>query len=245
MSRYMSIKTAVILAGGLGLRLRPITNKIPKPMVLIRGKPLLEWQMEWLQRHGVERFVLATGYMWEKIKDHFDKKELDGIVYSVEDRPLGTAGAIKLAASKFDDEEFFVLNGDIICNADLGDMARFHREMNSKLTLMVVPFVSPYGMIEISGNRVSRFVEKPAIPGLYINGGVYLMNREVVRVIPEKGDIEQTTFPKLSEMGVIYAYRYEGFWRSLDTLKDLKAIEREKVIADEGSGPDTDLQRKG
>lgn len=241
----MSVNTAIILAGGLGLRLRPITDKMPKPMIPIHGKPLIEWQILWIKKYGVRRFVLAAGYMREKIKEHFDKIGLDGISYSVEERPLGTAGAIKLATSKIDDGDFFVLNGDVMCEADLNDMVRFHREVKSKLTIMVVPFVSPYGIMEIEGDgRVSRFSEKPVMPGVYINGGVYLMSREVLELVPNEGDIEKETFPMLSKMGSVYAYKYTGFWRSLDTLKDLKAIEREKGMVNEGSGAHTHLQRE-
>jgi len=210
---------AIILAGGLGLRLRPLTEKVPKVLVQYKGKPLAQHQVEYLASYGVRDIVFACGYRWEKIKEFFgDGSKFDvNIHYSVEEDKLGTGGAIKKAMENFPSEEYLILNGDIITNLDLNDFISFHRKRGFEVTMLLVPLQSPYGIVEVSDDGVvTGFREKPKLPH-WINGGIYLVNNSVIGKLPDKGDIEKETFPKIR----INGYRFNGYWKAIDTMKDL------------------------
>jgi len=220
---------AIILAGGLGLRLRPLTNRKPKPMVEILRKPILEYQIEWLKSQGVDNFVIACGYKHEKIVKYFGDGEKLGvrIQYSVEKEKLGTGGGIKQALNYVDEneEDIIVTNGDIITTIDLKPMMEYHKETNFMATMLLVPFKSPYGIVDVDEtNRIRGFREKPELP-YWINGGVYIIKRNIVDFLPDKGDIEKETFPVLAEKGLLGSYKSRGFWRAIDTIKDLSEIE--------------------
>ncbi|MEM4310959.1 MAG: nucleotidyltransferase family protein [Nitrososphaerales archaeon] len=223
------LKQAVILAGGLGLRLRPITENSPKVMVNLGERSLAEWQISWLSNYGLEKLIFAVGYKWEKIKDFFsDNYKGISIQYSVEEEPLGTGGAIKKALKFCEEDSVMILNGDVLTDMNPLEMLDWHRRLEALATIMIVPFVSPYGIVEVSPRgKVKRFVEKPIIPNVYINGGVYILNHDIIKYLPDKGDVEKETFPLLSEKGLLAAFPHEGFWRSIDTKKDLDALEKE------------------
>ena len=219
----------IILAGGLGLRLRPLTNRKPKPMVEILRKPILEYQIEWLKSQGVDNFVIACGYKHEKIVKYFGDGEKLGvrIQYSVEKEKLGTGGGIKQALNYVDEneEDIIVTNGDIITTIDLKPMVEYHKETNFMATMLLVPFKSPYGIVDVDEtNRIRGFREKPELP-YWINGGVYIIKRNIVDFLPDRGDIEKETFPVLAEKGLLGSYKSRGFWRAIDTIKDLSEIE--------------------
>ena len=228
---------ALILAGGLGERLRPHTEKVPKPLVEVAGKPILYWQIEWLKRHGVRNIVLAIGYLGEKIIEEIGDGSKFGVnvEYSPEKEKLGTGGAIKNAKKHLEDvDRFYVINGDIITNIDL-------TKINEKIQngylggIAVVPLPSPYGIIkfdEVTG-KIKSFVEKPKLPDYYINAGVYMLKTEVLEMLPDKGDIEKTTFPKLAEEGKLVAVPFKDvYWKSVDTHKDIK--EAAKMLEENG-----------
>ena len=225
----VTVKTAVILAGGLGLRLWPLTLWTPKPLIEVYGKPILVWQIEWLRRHGVENFVLCVGHLWEKIMGRLkDGGELGvSIRYSIEEKPLGTGGAIKRALNLFDDEIFYVVNGDIITFLNPVKLVEaLVKHENAVLSMALVPMRCPYGVVELDGDIVKGFKEKPVIEEVLINGGVYAMRREIACYLPDEGDIEKTAFPRLAEEGKIVGVRYVGVvWRSIDTHKDLREAE--------------------
>jgi len=223
------LRQAIILAGGLGLRLRPLTDNNPKVMVRVKDKSIAEWQMSWLEKYGCKKVIFAAGYQWEKIKNHFsyNYKGLK-IEYSVEEEPLGTGGAIKKALEKVEEDNTIVLNGDILTDMNPLEMIDWHKRLEALATILIVPFISPYGIVEVSPKgKVKRFIEKPIIPNTYINGGIYILNRSISQYLPDKGDIEKETFPKLCEQGLLFAFPYEGFWRSIDTRKDLDMVEKE------------------
>jgi NDP-sugar pyrophosphorylase family protein len=224
------VRTAVILAGGLGLRLRPLTEDRPKVMIEVAGRPIAEWQVEWLRRNGIEQVVFAAGYRWERIRAHFKEGADFGVRvdYSVEEEPLGTGGAIKKALAGIEEDAAVVVNGDIFTDLNLRAMEEAHFKNKAKGTLLLVPFISPYGVIEFDREgRVRAFQEKPVIKGTYINGGVYLLSRQLLEALPDKGDIERTTFPQLAAEGELRAYLHHGFWRAIDTVKDLKQLDEE------------------
>lgn len=233
---------ALILAGGKGERLRPLTDTIPKPMAPVCGKPILEHQVEWLREGGVTGVVFLAGYRWEAIRDYFGDGSGFGvsIEYSVEDSPLGRGGAIKqgypLAAAC--DEPVVVTNGDIITRQPLSEIVEFHRESPARrngpaVTLLAAPMVSPYGIVDMDdAGGVVGFREKVELPH-WINGGVYVFDREVFSEFPDLGDHEVETFPCLARSGRIAAYRTRSFWTSIDSFKDLR--EAEEFIEREGA----------
>ncbi|MGC9149184.1 MAG: nucleotidyltransferase family protein [Sulfolobales archaeon] len=224
---------AVILAGGLGKRLRPLTEDKPKPLIEINGKPIILWQINWLKKYGVKEYVLLVGYRKERIIEsigsgaRYDIK----VSYVVEEEPLGTGGAVKNAEPLLRNEEYFlVLNGDIITNLDIDRLVReFLEDKYAVAGISVVPLRSPYGIIEVDDKLyVRRFIEKPLLEDYKINAGVYIMRKEIFSYLPEKGDLERTTFPKLAEERRLKAiYFKEAYWRSIDTHKDIDEASKE------------------
>ena len=226
---------AAILAGGFGKRLRPYTEEVPKPLVEVAGKPILEWQIEWLKKHGIEEFVLLIGYRKEKIIEHIGSGSRLGVrvTYVVEDEPLGTGGAVKNAEhilSKTD--VFLVLNGDILTNLDPLKLVEKLDEGYLGV-IATIPLPSPYGVLEIEDSKVKGFIEKPKLKDYWINAGVYALKPSALKYFPEKGDLERTAFPAMARDGVLAAVKYiDIFWKAIDTYKDLeeatKTIEKLK-----------------
>ncbi|MGC8982574.1 MAG: nucleotidyltransferase family protein [Desulfurococcaceae archaeon] len=224
---------AAILAGGLGKRLRPYTEDHPKPMVMVNGKPLLEWQILWLKKHGIKEVVLLVGYKKEKIIEYFGSGARLGvkITYVVEDEPLGTGGAVKNAEHVLSKEEFFLLlNGDVLTNLDPTLLVKKLYSSKSCLgVIATIPLPSPYGVLEIGedGETVKGFVEKPVLRDYWINAGVYALRREALKYFPAVGDAERAAFPAMARDGVLCAVKYTGaFWKAIDTFKDLEEAER-------------------
>ena len=225
---------ALILAGGKGERLRPLTDTLPKPMVQVCGKPILEHQVAWLKSGGVTDVVFLAGYRWEAIKDHFGDGKAFGVNahYSVEDSPLGRGGAIKAGFPKVpgNEETVAVLNGDIITAETLDKLSAYHRERRSAnpshlATIMVVPMVSPYGLVDMDeSGTVTGFREKVEMEH-WINAGIYLFERAIAAELPDLGDHETETFPRLAKAGRLAAMRSRSFWRSVDSFKDLREAE--------------------
>jgi len=225
---------ALILAGGKGERLRPLTDTLPKPMVQVCGKPILLHQIEWLKAAGVTDVVFLAGYLWETIQDYFGDGTDFGIRahYSVEDSPLGRGGAIRngFPLVPKEEETVVVLNGDVITNEAFSALAARHQEKKGAdssylATIMVVPFVSPYGLVDLnSRDDVVGFREKVEMAH-WINAGVYLFDRRIASELPELGDHETETFPRLAQEGRISALKSRAFWRSVDSFKDLREAE--------------------
>lgn len=222
---------AIILAGGRGERLRPYTEDRPKPMVEVLGVPILAYQMHWLQTQGVSEVVVACGYRHEVIVDYFGDGHKWGmrIDYAVESSPLGRGGAIRSAFGKLRDSAEFVLatNGDIITNLRIGPVLARHREEGNLATIVLAPYVSTFGLVEVAADgRVVAFNEKPTLP-YWINAGIYVFSHEVIPLLPEVGDHERTTFPRLVEQRRLGAYKSDAYWRSVDTVKDLSEVSHE------------------
>ena len=237
---------ALILAGGKGERLRPLTDTLPKPMAPVAGRPILERQLSWLKEGGVEGVVFLAGYRWEAIRNHFGdgSRHAMRVSYSVESSPLGRGGAIKQGypLAPEDDEPVVVTNGDIITRQPLQEVVSFHREWAARrrapgVTLLAVPMVSPYGLVDMDdAGGVVGFREKVELPH-WINGGVYVFDREVFSEFPDEGDHEVETFPRLAAEGRIAAFRSRSFWTSIDSFKDLR--EAEDFLNREGAAVDS------
>lgn len=227
---------AVILAGGYGKRLRPFTDEKPKPLLEVTGRPILEWQILWLKKKfNITSFILLAGYKREVLLDWItNNQQRLGInpMISTESEPLGTGGAIKHVEDFLKSEkEFLVLNGDIITNLDISKLEL----KDSLVAISLVPLRSPYGVVQLNGDRIVQFLEKPLLKDYWINAGIYKMSSEIFEYLPEKGDIEKTTFPLLAEKGLLQGIKFENaYWRSIDTLKDLEeaSIEVPQVFAD-------------
>lgn len=221
----------IILAGGKGERLRPFTEDRPKPMVEIMGIPILGYQLQWLQGQGVTNFVISCGYRHEVIQAYFGTGERLGvrIAYAVEREPLGRGGALRLAFSHVPPGEDVVIatNGDIITNLPLAPLLDAHRARGALATIVLTPFVSPYGIVEIDAEeRVTHFREKPELP-YWINAGVYVLSPELRDRLPERGDHETTTFPELAQAGLLGAFQTRAYWRGVDTIKDVNEVASE------------------
>jgi len=210
---------AVILAGGEGTRLRPLTEWLPKSLLPIANRPFLEHQIEHLRRHGVTRVVLSCGYLPEPIRDHFG----DSLEYAIEPQPLGTGGAIRFAAAGIS-ETFVVCNGDVITGLDLTALIDLHRTRSARATIALhrVDDPSAYGLVHTEGEgAVTAFVEKPP-PGTAdvdtINAGTYVLEPDVLALI-EPGrmvSVEREVFPRLIGVG-LYARVDEAGWRDIGT----------------------------
>jgi len=210
---------AVVLVGGEGTRLRPLTYETPKAMLPVMNRPFLEHQVEHLRKHGADRIVLACGYRPDAIRAHFG----DALEYVVEPEPLGTAGAIAHAARGFS-ETFVVANGDVLTDLDVTALVAFHRERGARMTIALHPVDDPsrYGVVVTdSEGAVTAFVEKPA-PGTIaantINAGTYVVEPDVLELIPEGRavSVEYEVFPALVGAG-LYARSFTGYWRDIGT----------------------------
>ncbi|WP_054842825.1 nucleotidyltransferase family protein [Vulcanisaeta distributa] len=224
---------ALILAGGFGKRLQPLTLDRPKPLIEVGGKPILQWQIEWLSRQGIKDIVLAVGYLRTKVFEVMGDGSKFGVrlFYSVEEEPLGTGGAIKNAMKFLEDEVFIVLNGDIITNLSIKPLIEQLNGNVISTIALVPPMRSPYGIVHVDHEGfITEFREKPLLDYL-INAGVYAFTKDIFKYLPDKGDIEVTAFPKLASerriRGVIYR---DVYWKSVDTVKDVEEVE--KVITE-------------
>lgn len=224
------VRHAIILAGGKGERLRPFTNDRPKVMVEVAGKPILFWQIEWLKSFGIDKFVLAVSYKHEVIQEFLNHGKDLGIEvdYSIEEKPLGRGGAIKQAFSSpllEGVEDVVVTNGDIITKFDLSQMVDRHQQNQALVTLLLTPYLSRWGVVKVDEeNHVLGFEEKPRLP-YWINGGIYLFNKQLEPLLPKEGDHEKETFPKISKDKFL-AFKDEGFWRAVDVVKDRSEAEK-------------------
>jgi mannose-1-phosphate guanylyltransferase len=221
---------ALILVGGFGTRLRPLTLSVPKPIVPFANKEMVVHQIEALVRAGVTEVILAVNYHPEAMKNNLEKweKVLNvQITYSHETEPMGTAGPLALAKDRLceNNEPFFVLNSDITCNYPLEEMLRFHKSHGKEGTILVTKVDDPskYGVIvSDQEGKIERFVEKPkTYVGNKINAGIYVLNPSVIKRIPLKPtSIEKEVFPKMAEDGQLYRFVLKGYWMDIGQPKD-------------------------
>ncbi|MGI8580099.1 MAG: sugar phosphate nucleotidyltransferase [Solirubrobacteraceae bacterium] len=216
---------ALILAGGEGTRLRPLTSTVPKPVVPLVDRPFAAYMLEWLRSHGVDDVVMACGFMAEGVRDVLGDGSALGVRlrYLAEPRPLGTAGAIRFAQDLLD-ERFLVLNGDVLTDIDVSAQIAAHETTGARATLALMGVEDPtgYGLVSVDGEgRVTDFLEKPG-PGFagapLINAGVYVLARDVIDLIePEQMvSIERDVFPALIGDG-LQAVRADGYWMDIGT----------------------------
>ena len=220
---------AIILAGGRGKRLRPITDYVPKPLVPLNNVPIIEWQIRYLKKFNVDEIIICTGYKTEMIEHFLDTKDNFGIKirFSVEKTPLGTGGAIKQAGKSIKDKSFFVLNGDTITDIDLRELK------NSPNSIAAIELRTKFGIMETEGDKVTRFREKKEISNVWMNAGIYHLTNIVLKDLPKKGDIEKTVFPDYAKKGILNTVKFTNTkWYSVDSFKDMEecSLEVEKII---------------
>lgn len=219
---------AIVLVGGEGTRLRPLTSDVPKPAVTLVDRPFLAYAIEWLAAHGVDEVVLACGFLPDVLREALrDEERRAGvrITYVAEPQPLGTAGAIRFAADALGerlDERFFALNGDVLADLDLSSLGRAHEERGARATIGLHPVEdsSAYGLVNRDGEgAVLEFLEKTgeAVPG-EINAGAYVLERSVLDLIPagRAVSIEREVFPRLVGDG-LHGLLLEGYWMDIGT----------------------------
>ena len=228
--RKPEIKTAVVLAGGEGLRLRPLTSDSPKAMIVAAGKPLLQWVLEWLRANMISNVVMGVAYKKEMIMEYFGDGSGFGVRISYSNHTVegGTGEGFRLAIEKYvDDGAFLAMNGDELVDINVSDFALCHRSNGGIATVAIGPLRSPYGIVELDGKDVVGFQEKPIIRSQYVSVGTYVFSREILDYLPEKGDVERTTFPRLASMRKLKAYVHDGFWATVNTVKDLEDVENQ------------------
>jgi NDP-sugar pyrophosphorylase family protein len=213
----------VILAGGEGKRLRPLTDSTPKPLVKINGKAIIDYQIESFIKLGVKEFVVLGGYKNGELQNHFSSYKNASVSVVVEEKPLGTAGALRAAKLVVGGGEFVMVNGDIMTDLDLTPMLSGGEGFVGKIAL--VPMVSPYGVVKTFNDKITGFIEKPLLKDVWVNAGFYWLSEKIFEFLPESGSIEKDVFPKLAEAGTLGFFRFQihdKFWRSVDTMKDFE-----------------------
>tara|TARA_Y100000310_G_scaffold344813_1_gene459687 strand:- start:539 stop:1234 length:696 start_codon:yes stop_codon:yes gene_type:complete len=225
---------AIILAGGEGTRLRPLTNKVPKALLPIGGKNLTEHVLDIFTRAGVRDFILSVGYKSEMIEDFFGNGQKYGIniSYLREDVPLGTAGPLIFLKDNPIKESFFMVNGDNLFDIDLKAMFEFHKKKNASATigLTKVSDSKDFGTVVLEGDYIRKFLEKVEnFRGYtYINSGYYILEPEVFDVVKglEKSMIEKDVFPYLVEQGKLCGFKSDGFWFDVGTPERYEQAKR-------------------
>jgi mannose-1-phosphate guanylyltransferase len=250
---------AVILVGGYGTRLRPLTCHRPKQLLPLANSTLIEFMISQLKMNGIKEIVLAAGFGIKKIQEALgDGRDVGvNLHYSIEDKPLGTAGPIKLAESYLRGNGFFfVLNGDIVADIDYSLLLKYHRDHNASATIALhrVNDTSRFGVVDLRADGcIQAFVEKPKLgtaPSNLINAGCYILDESVLDLIPsgKKLSIEREIFPQLCKEGGVYGYEHKGLW--IDTGTPASYLEANRVILKTITGKSeviasTSLMKKG
>ncbi|MFQ5647620.1 MAG: NDP-sugar synthase [Candidatus Aenigmatarchaeota archaeon] len=232
----MKPKTALILCGGQGTRLRPLTHQVPKVLLPVQGRPLLEHNIEALKRQGLERFILSVGHLKEQIKDYFEDGSGLGfsIEYLEEAEPLGTGGPLRLAQERglLPKKTFIMCNGDELKEVNILKLRRLHNAKKALATIALVEVddARDWGVVELKGSRILRFVEKPGkgqAPSNLANAGLYLMEPGVADLVPAgRVSLEREVFPKLAEQGRLFGAKAAKQWFPTDTPEKLRAAQK-------------------
>lgn len=223
--------TVILMVGGLGSRLRPLTNEIPKPMLKVGNKPILETIVEGFKQYGYTNFIFSVNYKKEVIHDYFQNGEAFGVTieYIEENKRMGTAGALSLLKERPEDP-FFVMNGDLLTQINFDQLMQFHYEHNSIATMCVreYEFQIPYGVIETRDADLVNIKEKP-IHRSFINAGIYVLNPEVFDYIPEEQFYDMPTlFEQLIEHGEkTSAFPVHEYWLDIGQIDDFNRANNE------------------
>ncbi|MFQ5641058.1 MAG: nucleotidyltransferase family protein [bacterium] len=225
---------AIVLAGGLGKRLRGVVTDQPKPMAMVNNQPFLNYVLNFLINNGVHRAILATGYLHHKIEEYYHRtyKDLE-IVYSIEEEPLGTGGAIKQAFSQVRSEHLLIINGDTFFEVSVDDLKKSHLEKEAGMTIALKPMhnIARYGSVEFEGTRILRFEEKQKKDFGYINAGVYFANRDLFDAfdLPDKFSFEEDFLKKYPERLCMHAFVTDGYFIDIGIPEDFQKAQTEMM----------------
>jgi len=212
-------KKAIILCGGKGTRLEPLTLEVPKSLITVHKKTLIEHLLDLFKKYNVTEIILAVGHMKDQIIEYFGNGKKFGvhISYIEENIPLGTAGPLKLAKNNLN-ETFFVTNGDELKDIDLNVMYELHKKNNAKITIALTQVKDPtqYGVAKMNADKIIKFIEKPKLedaPSKLINSGFYIIEPEIINLIDDGFVmLEKSIFPKLAEQEKLFGYQFTGQW---------------------------------
>ena len=226
---------AIVLAGGLGTRLRGVINDVPKPMAPVGKYPFLTYLLNYLWKQGVKKVILSVGYKHEIIQNYYGDLFKDmTLKYSIEEELLGTGGAIKQSMEFVEGKYSFVLNGDSFFDVNLSHMNKTHLENNADITMSLKKMYNfdRYGTVEVDNSRIISFKEKKHVKSGFINGGIYLINKKVFETIPtgQKFSIEVDFFQKYSENLKIIPFISDGYFIDIGLPEDYKRAQSELVL---------------
>ncbi len=211
----------VILCGGKGARLSEYTEEIPKPLVRVGNKPILHHLMDLYASFGHKEFILCIGYKGQKIKDYFKSNKEWSIKFADSGENANKAQRLLKARDLIKDSAFLMSYGDDLTDADINAIIDFHKKNKKAVTLTAVPLLSQFGILEINNkDEVTRFREKPKLSH-WMNGGFYVMEKKIFNYIKPGYDLEKETFEDLAGERQIAAFMHDGFWKSMNTLKDV------------------------
>ncbi|MBN1572785.1 MAG: nucleotidyltransferase family protein [Deltaproteobacteria bacterium] len=222
--------SALVMAGGFGKRLHPLTEKVPKPMLPVGDRPILELIIEQLKNSGIHRVNLAVYYKGDMIEEHFGSGEDFGVEidYIKEEEPLGTAGALGFLDST--DEPVLIINGDILTKIDFRSMLRFHKEQRSELTVAVskYDYRVPYGVLECDGPKIKQILEKP-LYSFFVNAGIYLLQSSVVQYIPRGKHFDMTDLIEIliQKKHTVVSFPIVEYWLDIGQPDDYKRAQRD------------------
>ena len=225
---------AVLLVGGKGTRLSPLTDKTPKALLEVHKKVVTEHIFDLIKKYGIRDVILCVGHLKEKIREYFGDGSRFGvnITYVEENEPLGTAGPLKLAR-KYLEDSFIVSNGDELKNINIPRMFRLHKRKDALATIALTTVEDPshYGVARLDGSRIIEFVEKPKkedTPSNLINAGFYILEPEVISMIPDGFSmLERDVFPKLAKLGRLRGFPFAGQWFDIGTVERYKLAEKQ------------------
>lgn len=221
----------MILCGGLGKRLRPVTETVPKPLIEIKDDyTILDKQLFDFKNACVDEVYLLTGFLHEKIKERYGD-EYNGVKihYVIEDEPLGTLNAIRLGMEAINgDKQCIIRNGDIVSDVNIKAMIEYGVKSSLPVIMFVTQMQSPYGIVEMNGDRLVSFKEKPILEDYYINGGIYFTKSKIDFGEFKTGDIEKIYFPSIAKENNLGYFKENGiYWIAVDTYKELEAVKKE------------------
>ena len=226
----IKIREAIVLAGGLGTRLRSEIGEFPKPLAPINGEPFLTFVFKYLQKNGINKVVLSVGYKWELIQEKYGNQWNDiAIKYAVEKERLGTGGAIKLAMNQIESNDFYVLNGDTLFDVNLLTLEHFHYKNKAQCTLALKTMhnVDRYGCVELDSDKITAFKEKQFRETTIINGGIYCLNKSIKDAFPkqDKFSFEADYLETNTEQKAIYGQLFTDYFIDIGIPEDYKAFE--------------------
>ena len=218
----------VILAGGYGTRISEYTKTIPKPMISVKGKPLIYYIMKQYAKYGFKDFYIALGYKSKIIKDYFRRKKFPWNTYLIDTGlKTMTGGRLKRLSKYLKDETFLATYGDGISNINLSKLVKFHKKNNFLMTLTAVRPPARFGTVKISGKRIKYFKEKSKMDEGWINGGFFVIEPSFLKFIKnDKTFLEREPLEKACKLKKLAAFKHNGFWQCVDTKRDLDTLKK-------------------